>query len=98
MSVPETYRSTVIGSIKHSNRQEQKAGRQLSHKRGEIKILMSLTLGKYCTGTDGVVELRYLSRFPARQPASRPPLEAGRPAPRPQPPTAGAAAAWRPWA
>jgi len=63
--------------------------------RGEIKILMSLTLGK---GTDGVVELRNLSRFPARQPASRPPLEAGRPAPRPQPPTAGAAAAWRPWA
>ena len=39
---------------------------------------MSLTLGKYCTGTDGVVELRNLSRFPARQPASRPPLEARR--------------------
>ena len=26
---------------------------------------MSLTLGKYCTGTDGVVEPRNLSRFPA---------------------------------
>ena len=29
-----------------------------------MKILTRLTLGKYCTGTDGVVELRNLSRFP----------------------------------
>ena len=32
---------------------------------GEIEILTRLTLGKYCTGTDGVVELRNLSRLPA---------------------------------
>ena len=32
MFVPETSRSTVIGSIRHTNRQEQKAGRQLLHK------------------------------------------------------------------
>jgi len=32
---------------------------------GEIEILTRLTLGKYCTGTEGVVELRNLSRFPA---------------------------------
>jgi len=30
-----------------------------------MKILTRLTLGKYCTGTDGVVELRNLSRLPA---------------------------------
>jgi len=35
------------------------------HKRGKIKILMSLTLEKYFMSTDGMVELRNLSRFPA---------------------------------
>ena len=35
MSVPETSRSTVIGSIENSNRQEQKAGTKLLHKEGK---------------------------------------------------------------
>ena len=35
MFVPETSRSTVIGSIENSNRQEQKAGTKLLHKEGK---------------------------------------------------------------
>lgn len=52
-------------SINHFNRWEKNATKSSSNRRRIIKFLASLTLGKYCTGTDGVVERRNLSRFPA---------------------------------